>query len=58
MEKTRNELIVDDYEGEELISIKGVISHENDEIFSRSVVATSPSSLKFMNTFLLKVSPT
>ena len=44
VEKIRDELTVDELEGEELIAVKGTRSHENDELFERSVLAISSSS--------------
>ena len=45
VEKTRDELTVEEFEDEKLITIKGAKSPENEELYSRSVLALAASSL-------------
>lgn len=44
VEKIRDELVVEEFEREKLMAIKGETSHENDELFKRSVLAITSSS--------------
>ncbi|XP_057249213.1 uncharacterized protein LOC130590681 [Beta vulgaris subsp. vulgaris] len=42
--KTRDQITLEDFDGEQLIAIKGKVSQENEELFSRSAIGIANSS--------------